>query len=255
MSRGRVLTTWGVLSGGAVAAALAAAAGVAAVAARRVLVAERAQRSGTRPVASGDMLLVLGAHAFPDRPSRELQARLDHGARRWREGAAPTIGVSGGIDGTVDEAQVMAAYLRDAQHVPPDAVVRVVPGDNTRSTLRAMARAAAERSLGNTVIAVSSPYHARRLVAEGRRCGLRVVADCPSSTPESDNPEIRRTRLFGEVVGSILYAAPERAIEVARYASVPVRRHLPRIAATVGDRVRRRSWQPQQDPALPTVVG
>lgn len=204
------------------------------VTARRVLTAERRQRKGTAGSASGDALLVLGARALPDRPSRELQARLDHAVARWQAGAAPVICVSGGLDGPVDEAHVMADYVVGCG-VPSSAVRRVVPGENTRASMRAMAAAAPHA----TVVAVSSPYHAHRIVAEGRRCGLTVLADCPASTPENENPEIRRTRLVGEIVGCILYASPERTIVVARLIAVPARRTLPRLAARVGAGLRR----------------
>jgi uncharacterized SAM-binding protein YcdF (DUF218 family) len=225
------------LTGGLTAAAAVGGALALAVTSGRVLAAERRQVSGTAiPPSGGDILLVLGAQALPDRPSKELQARLDHAVRRWQEGAAPVIGVSGGIDGEVDEAGVMADYLVSCG-VPPDAVRRVVPGENTRATMRSMAAADPAAS----IVAVSSPYHAHRIVAEGRRLGLRIWADCPASTPESRNSEIRRTRLAGEIIGSILYASPEGLMFVARRVSTPARQRLPRLAARAGRMVRGRA--------------
>lgn len=227
------------IGGATVGAGFVGGALIVAVAAGRVLTAERRQRTSMAAPTNGDVLLVLGAEALPDGPSDELQARLDHAVERWRAGAAPVIGVSGGMDGEVDETRVMAGYVVSCG-VPPTAVQPIVPGDNSRATMRAMAAADPQAS----VLAVSSPYHAHRLVAEGRRCGLQVVADCPATTPETANPEIRRTRLFGEVVGSILYAAPDWAIVLARRVAVPARRTLPTLAAQIGRRVRRGRWRP-----------
>lgn len=215
--------------------ASAAATAIAAVAAMRVLSAEWQQRDGTAPRPQGDYLLVLGAQVLPDGPSNELRARLDHALARWRDGAAPVVCVTGGIDGALDETQIMGDYLV-SRGLPPQAVLRIVPGENTRASMRSMAKAAP----GATVLAVSSPYHAHRVVAEGRRCGLAVIADCPASTPESDNPDVRRTRLFGETVGSVLYASPESVVSLARRVSVPIRRGLPHTAASLGQKLRNR---------------
>ena len=229
------------MSAGGAARAVAATAGVAFVAgamalgvtAARVLAAEREQRDSTAPRPEGDYLLVLGAQVFPHGPSKELQARLDHAVARWHAGAAPLLGVTGGVDGDLDETQVMADYVV-SQGVPREAVRLISPGENTRASMRSMAKAAP----GARVLAVSSPYHSHRMAAEGRRCGLLVIADCPESTPESDNPDIRRTRLFGETVGSFLYASPESVVSVARRVSVPIRRQLPRRVAAVSQKVR-----------------
>ena len=217
-----------------ISAAAAVASVTVGVTAARVLRADRRQRLEQAPQQSGDYLLVLGAQAMAEGPSNELRARLDHAVTRWRAGAAPVICVTGGIDGEVDEAEVMARYLL-MQGLPADAVQRVVPGGTTRESMLSMATAAP----GATVLAVSSPYHAHRLEAEGRRRGLHVIADCPARTPETDNPEIYSSRLMGEVAANLLYAAPPATIPVARRVVVPVRRGVVWAVSSTGRALRR----------------
>jgi len=221
--------------------ALLTAAAIIGLTAARVHTADRRQRDGSAPRPDADFLLVLGAQALPEGPSNELRARLDHAVARWHAGAAPVLGVTGGMDGDLDETQVMADYVV-SRGVPRQAVRRIVPGENTRASMRSMAKAAPDE----TVLAVSSPYHAHRLVVEGRRRGLNVIADCPASTPESDNTDIRRARLFSETFGSVLYASPESVVSAARRVSVPIRRDLPRWFASLGQKLGRRQPKPPQ---------
>src|SRR5690349_4599910 len=82
-----------------------------------------------------DAIVVLGARALPDRPSRELQARLDHAAALWRSGVAPRIVCSGGWAGDICEPVVMARALVGAG-VPGSAVEIDDRGTCTRETVR-----------------------------------------------------------------------------------------------------------------------
>ena len=217
----------------ALGAAVVAAGLVTTVTTIRVMQADERQRRGLARGQQGDYLLVLGAKAYPDGPSNELRARLDHAVQRWYEGAAPIIGVSGGISGTVDESEVMAAYVQ-SQGVEAGAIQRIVPGSSTRESMESMAVAAP----GATVLAVSSPYHAHRMEAEGRRHGLAVIADCPPTTPESRVPEIHASRLTSEVLASLLYAAPPSTVGAARTVAAPVRRKFVRTVARAGESLR-----------------
>lgn len=176
----------------------------------RVLLAERAaQRPLTVTAEPGrtPAILVLGATALPTGPSGELAARLDHAWSLWRAGVAPVVVVSGGVDEGLDEIDVMREYLV-GRCIPSDAILEARPGGNTRQTLGAAARVAHDRGL-DPWIAVSSPYHARRLLDEGGRNGLRIVASGPGDSPEMRNPRVHRVRLVTEVLGTALYALPE----------------------------------------------
>lgn len=199
----------------------------------RVTRAEARQRRGEQVSTHADILLVLGAQVTTQGPSKELRARLDHAIRRWYEGAAPLVGVTGGISGELDEAEGMANYVT-AHGVPPGNVEQIVPGENSRASMRALAAAYP----GVTVLAVSSPYHAHRLIAEGRRHGLTVIADCPARTPETSNPTIRRTRLMGETLGCMVYASPDWVLTATRRVVVPLRHQLTESIASASRHLR-----------------
>jgi uncharacterized SAM-binding protein YcdF (DUF218 family) len=127
-----------------------------------------------------EAIVVLGAQAFPDRPSPELQARLDHAARLWREGVAGRIVCSGGWDGVICEPIVMARALVMAG-VPGSAVEIDDRGTCTRETVHLAQDYA--RSGAHQVVLVSSPYHLYRLSMEARRIGLAASVSAPCVTP------------------------------------------------------------------------
>ena len=149
-----------------------------------------------------DVILVFGAQAFAHGPSAELRARLAHALALWQEGAAPAIAVSGGRDGDIDEVAVMRGWLEE-HGVPPAAVREVLPGDTTRATIVAAADAGPMR-----VIAVSSPFHSRRIRGEARRRGVHLVTDCPAHTPEADSRAAQAVRSATELLACAWYSLP-----------------------------------------------
>lgn len=213
--------------GGALAltGAMVVAGAVVGVTAVRVRRSERRhlQPSERRPD-SADAIVVFGAHAYPDRPSRELACRLDHGIELWRAGVAPVIAVSGGIDGDLDEVEVMADYLRRCG-VPAAAVVPARPGGNTRQTLQAVAGLPGQR-----FVAVSSPYHSYRIEAESRRQQVEVITDCPAVTAEYSSERLVKVRRRSEVLGVLFYAIPDPV-------AVAIRRRVGRLRHTVPHRL------------------
>lgn len=160
------------------------------------------RRRASTAARPADAILVFGAQAFAHGPSAELRARLEHALALWREGAAPCIAVSGGTNDDVDETLIMRTWLED-QGVPSSCVREVLPGDTTRATIAA---AAVEGPLD--IIAVSSPFHARRIRGEARRRGLRLVTNCPDSTPEADARAARVVRSATELLACAWYALP-----------------------------------------------
>lgn len=200
----------------------------------RVLTAERAaQRPPAIRTEPGrtPAILVLGSTALPTGPSLELASRLDLAWRLWRSGVASFIAVSGGVDGDVDEVDVMRDYLVDLG-VPSDRIIEARPGANTRQSLAAAARISAERGLGPW-IAVSTPFHARRLLDEAARSGVTIVVAGPGDSPEMRNPRLRRVRLATEVIGTVAYALPEPAMTALSRALGRRRHSLPRRIAGV----------------------
>jgi vancomycin permeability regulator SanA len=142
---------------------------------RRVVVIGRSQ-----PRERAEAILVLGARAFPDQPSRELQARLDHAAKLWHQGAAGRIICSGGWDGPVCEPVVMARALIRAG-VSGSAVEVDDRGACTRDSVTVAADYA--RGGASRMLFVSSPYHLYRLTLEARKAGLDASVSAPPSTP------------------------------------------------------------------------
>ena len=202
----------------AAAALLAAAAAAVTVLAALTRRAERAAATsvrsasdiisaGGRGPAGGDApvvvaIVVLGATVYAHGPCDELRARLDHAVTLWRLGVAPQILVTGGIDGDIDEAGGMAAYLAGAG-VPVAGVTAVRPGSTTRESLQTL------HHLGpGPYVVVSSPYHALRIRTEARRQGLRVTVSAPSSTPEMRRRATYRVRFASELFAMTWYALP-----------------------------------------------
>jgi len=190
---------------GVAALMLAAGAGGALTLTARVL---RAQRAAVEHMPErADALVVFGAEARPDGPSGELRDRLEHAIGLWQGGRAPLIVVSGGVDAVGDEVQAMESYLT-GRGVPSAAVVPGRPGQNTRQTVRTMARLGDELGV-RSWIAVTTPFHARRVLDESRRRRLSVVVSGPGTSPEMRHARRRRVRVATEVVASVFYALPE----------------------------------------------
>lgn len=191
-----------------------------------------ARGSDERHAGGADAIVVFGAEALPDRPSRELQARLDHATALWRAGRAPVILCSGGIVGDVSEAAVMARALR-AAGVPASAIEVDDRGTCTRATIAETMRLGAGR--WDRVIAVSSPYHMRRIELEARRQGLACTLSAPPDTPIMRHPRRRRLQSAREVVAIWFYAF-EALTGRGASATAPDRPGLPQADRTPGSR-------------------
>ena len=123
--------------------------------------------------------------------------------------------------------------------VPASAVAPLVPGDNSRETVRS---AVLQVGRGPRLLAVTSAYHARRVLDEGRRQGLILGAACPSRSPDVTTPQIHRARVAVDVVGVLVYALPKPWALVLRSA---FGRWRPALSRAVGGR---RAWN---EPAYP----
>ena len=169
----------------------------------------RADRARPGPYRQVDAVVVLGGKVYPRGPSSEMRARLEHARDIWLRGGTGQLIMTGGVDGDLDESQIMARYLAD-RGVPADRIESINTGHNTRASLTALTGRA------NRFVAVSSRYHTHRLRAEAHRQGLDVVVDCPTSSPEVSAARTHLVRLQEETLACILYAAP-------RWLSGPVR--------------------------------
>ncbi|MCX6431786.1 MAG: YdcF family protein [Actinobacteria bacterium] len=211
------------------------AAGTAAAGAFLVARVLRAERDAVRPVVltptpgQRTALVVFGAETLPTGPSRELASRLSHTVRLWHAGVADVVVASGGVDGELDEVAAMVTALRGAG-LPPDAVLEGRPGGNTRQTLATMARMYTEEGLGPW-IAVSTPYHARRIRDEAHRAGVEVVVSGPADSPETINRAVHRSRVMTEAVATLYYVLPTSLTSRLRTTTGTLRHSLPLLLA------------------------
>ena len=199
---------------GVVLASTAVAVGAGAVLAGRIVRAEREAARPPEPVTepgARPAIVVFGAEVLATGPSDELIARLDHARALFEQGLAPTIVVSGGtsVDArgrTLDETATMTAWLTE-RGVTAEAILIGRPGDTTRQTVETMARMTREAGL-SPWLAVSSPFHARRILDEAGRLGIDVVVTGPADSPVSLTPRVRRFQLLMEVLATVYYAVP-----------------------------------------------
>lgn len=214
-------------------AGLALAVGASAALVGRVLAAERqairppalATRPGDRPA-----IVVFGAETLPTGPSRELASRLGHALRLYRAGLATVVVVSGGVvstdDGPVlDEVADMETWLV-GHGVPASAVRHGLPGGNTRETVATMSRLTREDGL-HPWVAVSTPFHARRIRDEARRAGLTVLVTGPGDSPETLDSAVHRSRVLTEAVATVYYALPPAVTSRVRTSAGTWRHSIP----------------------------
>jgi uncharacterized SAM-binding protein YcdF (DUF218 family) len=138
-----------------------------------------------------EAIVVLGAAQFNGKPSKVLQARLDHAADLYKQGLAPLIVVTGGKQpgDNFTEAEASANYL--SQHgVPGGAIERETTSSNSYDELAATARFLHQRGIDDVVL-VSDPFHAYRINAIAHDVGLNAhVSPTPSSPVHGvDNAE------------------------------------------------------------------
>ncbi|MDR1359225.1 MAG: YdcF family protein [Coriobacteriales bacterium] len=131
-----------------------------------------------------DAAVVLGAQVYPNgTPSPVLQDRLDTAIRFYKDGYAPLLVMSGGIDADgTSEAQVMRDYAI-ANGVDPEDIIIDEQGSNTKQT--AKNTVATLQAAGLTKVAtVSNFYHLARIKMLYLAEGMDVVT--VPSVPDKD---------------------------------------------------------------------
>jgi uncharacterized SAM-binding protein YcdF (DUF218 family) len=177
-------------------------------------------KPGLRPA-----LVVFGCETLSTGPSRELSVRLLHAHQLWQAGVAKVIVVSGGVSGDLDEVADMATFLIDTG-VPAEAIIQGRPGGNTRQTIATMARIGTEQGLGPW-IAVSTPFHARRIRDEARRARIDVVVSGPRDSPETLDRAVHRARVITELIATLFYILPTSVTARVRTSTGTSRHRLP----------------------------
>jgi uncharacterized SAM-binding protein YcdF (DUF218 family) len=138
------------------------------------------RRDDARP---SDAIVVLGAAQYNGRPSKVLQARLDHAFDLYERGIAPRIVVTGGKQpgDNFTEATAGADYLHQLG-VPDNAILRETTGRTSWESLAGAARFLKEMHLTHVVL-VSDGYHSARIEGIAQEVGLHAVTSPTRTSP------------------------------------------------------------------------
>lgn len=156
------------------------------------------------PRRSADAIVVLGAAQYDGRPSRQLAGRLDEVVRRWDEGRAPLVVVTGGRQpgDRFTEAEASARYLM-ARGVPEDAILFENEGSSTYESLDGVARLLPPDA---EVILVSDPFHSlrSRLIAAELGLSAAVAPTRTSVIRGWSNLGLHLREMLGVGVGRVI---------------------------------------------------
>ena len=183
---------------GGVLGIVAVAAGTAALATTWLRIA-RAGR--VREAQDADLIAVFGAAVIDGQPCLELEHRLAHAFDLYTERKAPIIACLGGYSGSMSEAAVMRSEL-ERLGLPSGAIRVLEPATSTRRAVELLRRDAQ----GARVLAVSSPYHMRRILSECRRRGVTAIACPPPVRSVTASSRVRIMQTAREVVALWWYA-------------------------------------------------
>lgn len=147
---------------------------------------------------TADAIVVMGAAQFDGRPSKILQARLDHALDLYNRGIAKTVVVTGGKlpADRFTEAESGAAYLAQ-KGVPESAILRENEGRTSWQSLSAVANSLKAREQGDVVL-VTDPYHSARVEDIAHELDLRAATSPTKTSPIKGAGEWRR--FFTETV-------------------------------------------------------
>lgn len=158
--------------------------------------------SSSHLAAPSDAIVVLGAAQFNGTPSPVFATRLDHAKDLYLQGVAPTIITVGGNQpgDLFTEAEAGKMYLEDAG-VAPESIIAVPTGEDTLTSLTAVAEEMAERGLSSITV-VSDPTHMARSLAIADRLGM--VAQ-PNGTNAGDGTNVTAEYVARETVGYLYF--------------------------------------------------
>ncbi|GAA0532319.1 membrane protein [Saccharopolyspora subtropica] len=160
-----------------------------------------ARADDRRPV---DIAVVLGAAQYHGKPSDVLEARLMHALELYEEGYTRYIVTVGGrrAGDTYTEAEAGKNWLT-RNGVPDDNVVDVDVGNDTLSSMQAVAQLARERGW-RTALIVSDPWHSLRARTMANDFGLASWASPVRSGPVVRTRETQFRYIVRET-GALLY--------------------------------------------------
>jgi uncharacterized SAM-binding protein YcdF (DUF218 family) len=165
-----------------------------------------------RPV---DAVVVLGAAQYDGNPSSIFAARLRHAQALFDSGVAPRIVTTGGgrPGDVTTEAQAGRRYLID-RGVPAAAVVAVAEGNDTLSSLRAVAARAQHDGWGSALM-VSDPWHSLRARTMARDEGLAAWTSPTRSGPVVQTRETQVRYIVRETGGTLFYRLTHASVDAS----------------------------------------
>jgi uncharacterized SAM-binding protein YcdF (DUF218 family) len=155
-----------------------------------------------RPV---DAVVVLGAAQYDGDPSSIFASRLKHAETLFEDGVAPRIITTGGSrpGDITTEAEAGRRYLID-HGVPADAVVAVPEGNDTLSSLQAVA-ARARQGGWSSALMVSDPWHSLRARTMARDEGLAAWTSPTRSGPVVQSRDTQVRYIVRETGATLFY--------------------------------------------------
>ncbi|MFZ4123469.1 MAG: YdcF family protein [Candidatus Planktophila sp.] len=178
------------------------------------------------------VILVFGAGINGNKPSKELQSRLDVALQFWEQNTDSWVFLSGGVNSEDNEPNVMVQYLR--LKGIPEANLRILNSSfNTRETMSSFKNIMGEIPPGN-LLAVSSPYHSFRIKTEARRHKLILELVSDKYSPEHMHKHISRIRSLTEVLAITFYLLPHSFTKRVPTNSHTLRHKIPKMLIRLG---------------------
>jgi uncharacterized SAM-binding protein YcdF (DUF218 family) len=165
-----------------------------------------------RPV---DAVVVLGAAQYDGDPSSIFASRLKHAQALYDDGVAPRIVTTGGgrPGDVTTEAAAGRRYLIE-RGVPASAVVAVAEGNDTLSSLRAVA-AEAEKDGWGSALMVSDPWHSLRARTMARDEGLAAWTSPTRSGPVVQTRETQVRYIVRETGATLFYRLTHASVDAS----------------------------------------
>jgi uncharacterized SAM-binding protein YcdF (DUF218 family) len=158
-----------------------------------------------------EVVVVLGTQVLAGgRPSRTLEARTLHAARRYAEGEVRLLIPTGGVgEHPPSEASVMARILRESEVPEEDVLIEDQAQSTWESAVRIKGMLAGQGV--EKVAVVTDPLHCVRTVAAFRAVGLEAVAEPVYSSPMWRDGWLRTGQLLREMGALLWYRTRRRA--------------------------------------------
>jgi uncharacterized SAM-binding protein YcdF (DUF218 family) len=165
-----------------------------------------------RPV---DAVVVLGAAQYDGDPSSIFASRLKHAKSLYDDGVAPRIVTTGGgrPGDVTTEAAAGRRYLIE-HGVPASAVVAVPEGNDTLSSLQAVA-AEAEKDGWGSALMVSDPWHSLRARTMARDEGLAAWTSPTRSGPVVQTRETQIRYIVRETGATLFYRLTHASVDAS----------------------------------------